>query len=101
MLFVAFGLFGVNEEVWGAWSGSGQGVKKNGTWYVLYEDGEQSLTKGNSKDYNLSGPGASLTFSAHQNSWGTGDLGFLRIQEQPIYIILIRLIAILRMDHTL
>jgi len=74
MLFVAFGLFGVNEETFAAWSGSGQGVKKNGTWYVLYEDGEQSLTKGNSKDYNLSGPGASLTFSAHQNSWGTGGL---------------------------
>ena len=74
MLFVAFGLFGVNEKAFSAWSGSGQGTLKNGTWYVLYEDGEQSLTKGNTKDYTLSGPGASLTFQAKRTTAGTGSL---------------------------
>ena len=65
---------GFTTEVWGAWSGSGQGTLKNGVWYVLYEDGEQSLTKGNTKEYTLSGPGASLSFQAKREPVGTGDL---------------------------
>ena len=26
-----------NSEVWGAWSGSGEGTLENGVWYVLYQ----------------------------------------------------------------
>ena len=69
MLFVAFGLFGVNEEAWAAWSGSGQGVNKSGTWYVLYEDGAQSAGRYGSKEYSLSGPGLLLTFEAKNDAW--------------------------------
>ena len=68
MLFVAFGLFGVNEKAFSAWSGSGQGVKKNGTWYVLYEDGGQTADSwGGTKEYSLSGPGKTLTFEGKNN----------------------------------
>ncbi len=69
MLFVAFGLFGVNEETFAAWSGSGQGVKKNGTWYVLYDTGEQSWFMSGEKTYNLSGPGKALTFDAQRSAY--------------------------------
>lgn len=57
-----------------AWTGSGQGVNKSGTWYVLYEDGNENLTKGKTKDYNLSGPGANLSFQAKRERAGTGNL---------------------------
>ena len=68
MLFVAFGLFGVNESAWAAWSGSGEGVNKNGTWYVLYEDGVQTAENwGGTKEYTLSGPGKLLTFQGKNN----------------------------------
>ena len=73
LILTLFAIFGVNNA-WGAWSGSGQGTKQNNVWYVLYETGESSLTKGNSKDYTLSGPGASLTFDAKSNTAGTGGL---------------------------
>jgi hypothetical protein len=75
MLFVVFGLFGVNEEAWAAWSGSGSAVKKVGsTYYVVYDTGEYELSKGKTKDHALSGPGAGLTFEAKRNRAGTGDL---------------------------
>ena len=74
MLFVAFGLFGVNEKAFSAWSGSGQGVNKSGTWYVLYEDGEATMGYWGTKTYTLSGPGASLTFDAKRQTAGTGNL---------------------------
>ena len=74
MLFVAFGLFGVNEKAFSAWSGSGQGVNKSGTWYVLYETGESSIFTSGSKDYNLSGPGAALTFDAKRSLTAVGNL---------------------------
>lgn len=75
MLFVVFGLFGVNEEAWAAWSGSGSAVKKVGsTYYVVYDTGEYELSKGKTKDHALSGPGAGLTFDAKRNAAGTGDL---------------------------
>ena len=43
-------LFGVNENAWGAWSGSGQGTKVGNTWYSLNET--TTYTRG-----ALSGPG--------------------------------------------
>ena len=59
---------GWNSEVFAAWSGSGQGVNKNGTWYVLYEDGEQTAAAwGGTKEYSLSGPGKTLTFQGKNN----------------------------------
>lgn len=52
-----------------AWSGSGEGVKKSGTWYVLYEDGEQTAAKrGGTKEYTLLGPGKLLTFQGKYNA---------------------------------
>lgn len=69
LIVLMIGLFGVNETAWGAWSGSGQGVKKNGTWYVLYEDGVQSAGRYGSKEYSLSGPGLLLTFEAKNDAW--------------------------------
>ena len=64
LLFVG----GWNSEVFAAWSGSGQGVNKNGTWYVLYEDGEQTAENwGGTKEYTLSGPGKLLTFQGKNN----------------------------------
>ena len=69
MLFVAFGLFGVNEVAYAAWSGSGQGVLKSGTWYVLYDTGEQSWFMSGEKTYNLSGPGKALTFDAQRSAY--------------------------------
>ena len=68
MLFVAFGLLGVNEKAWAYWTGSGEGTKKNGVWYVLYEDGAQTANNwGGTKEYSLSGPGKTLTFEGKNN----------------------------------
>ena len=67
---------GWNSAVYAAWSGSGQAVKKDGnTYYVLYETGESYFGTSGSKDYNLSGPGAVLTFQAYRNmASGVGNL---------------------------
>lgn len=62
-------------DVWGAWTGSGQAVKKDGnTYYVVYETGEQSIFMSGSKDYTLSGPGKVLTFSAKRSLTAVGNL---------------------------
>lgn len=64
-----------NTQAFAAWSGSGSAVKKVGsTYYVVYDTGEYELSKGNTKDHTLSGPGAGLTFEAKRNRAGTGDL---------------------------
>ena len=59
-------------NAWGAWTGSGQGTNVNGTWYVLYDNTERSISPnllGNHVEYNynLSGPGATLTFDAKRS----------------------------------
>ena len=61
-------------QAWGAWTGSGQGTLKDGTWYVLYETGEQSIFTTGSKDYTLSGPGKVLTFTAKRSYTAVGNL---------------------------
>ena len=73
-LLVALALLAMSSNAWGAWAGSGSGTKKNGTWYVLYEDGEANIGSWGSKTYNLSGPGASLTFQAKRQAAGTANL---------------------------
>ena len=66
---------GWNSEVFAAWSGSGEAVKKVGsTYYVVYDTDEYELSKGKTNDHALSGPGAGLTFEAKRNRAGTGDL---------------------------
>ena len=55
------------SNAWSAWSGSGQGTQKNGTWYVLYETGESSFNTAGSKEFTLSGPGKALSFDAYRN----------------------------------
>ena len=67
-------LGGWNSEVLAAWSGSGSGTLKNGVWYVLYEDAEANINVLGSKTYNLSGPGALLTFQAKRQTAGAGNL---------------------------
>ncbi len=63
-----------NSEVWGAWSGSGEGTLENGVWYVLYQTEGSSINTTGSKDYSLLGPGAKLTFDAKRTAKGLGDL---------------------------
>ena len=47
---------GWNSEVFAAWSGSGEAVKKVGsTYYVVYDTDEYELSKGKTKDHTLSG----------------------------------------------
>ena len=65
---------GWNSEMWGAWSGSGEGTLKNGVWYVFYETSETSLNKGKSKECALSGPGTQLSFEAKRTYAGTGSI---------------------------
>jgi len=65
----------LNLPINAAWTGSGQGTKQGGVWYVLYETGESSIFTVNEKSYNLSGPGAQLTFDTKRSSWaGAGSL---------------------------
>jgi len=71
LLFVG----GWNTQAFAAWSGSGQGTLKNGTWYVLYEDGETSINNWSAASpKTLSGPGAKLSFTAKRQASATGDL---------------------------
>ena len=59
----------------GTWStGSGDGEKHDGTWYVLYVTAEQTIGLWDSKDYDLAGPGARLTFDARHTYLGAGNL---------------------------
>ena len=67
-------LMGINVETWGAWSGSGNGTNVGGTWYVFYETSSTNLSKGNSKECTLLGPGAQLSFEAKRTTAGTGSL---------------------------
>jgi len=61
-------------SAWG-YGTSGSAVKQVGsTYYVLYETSESSIGYWGSKTYNLSGPGATLTFKAKRQTAGTGNL---------------------------
>jgi len=64
-----------NTQAFAAWSGSGQGTLKNGTWYVLYEDGETSINNWSAASpKTLSGPGAKLSFTAKRQASASGNL---------------------------
>lgn len=59
----------------GTWStGSGDGEKHGGVWYVLYATDEQTIGVWGSKDYDLAGPGSQLTFDARHTYLGAGNL---------------------------
>ena len=74
ILTVLFALLGISN-VWAAWEGSGSAVKyENGTYYVVYELDEQSVFQTGSYDYNLSGPGAKLTFDAKRTALAIQNL---------------------------
>lgn len=96
-LTILLTFLGINSNAFAAWEGSGQAVKQEGsTYYVLYETAESSVFQTGSKTYNLSGPGAQLTFdgkstyAAVQNlevtdgysvifdQWA-GDAGFFKV----------------------
>lgn len=77
MLFIAFGLFGVNESAWAYWTTDKDGnaladnasikgyVSNSGsTYYVLDQSGEQSVFQTGSYTYNMQGPGSQLNFDA-------------------------------------
>ena len=72
------------QDVFAAWTGSGSGTKKNGTWYVLYETTESNILTG-TKTYNLSGPGASLTFQAKRAVGGLGNLNVKDNNDNSIF----------------
>ena len=61
-------------QVWGAWSGSGQGTLINGTWYVLYEENENSINTIGNKSFDLLGPGSQITFEAKRTPTGLKNL---------------------------
>ncbi len=65
MLFIAFGLFGVNVNVWATWPKYSGSCSTSG--YVLVADDEtHSLALPYNQEYDLAGPGATLTFKAHK-----------------------------------
>lgn len=72
-------VMGVNADLSAAWTGSGQGTKQGGVWYVLYETGEGSINTIGEKSYSLSGPGAQLTFEAKRSS--SLGLGSLKVTD--------------------
>ncbi|MBQ0154454.1 MAG: Ig-like domain-containing protein [Bacteroidales bacterium] len=63
ILSLALTTFGVGN-VWGAWSGSGQGTNVGGVWYALYSADEANFSTISEKEYTLSAPGANLTYDA-------------------------------------
>ena len=63
LFVILFTFLGIGTNAFAAWEGGGQAVKQEGsTYYVLYETAESSVFQTGSKTYNLSGPGAQLTF---------------------------------------
>ena len=71
MLFVAFGLFGVNESAWATWPTYEGSCTTSG--YVVY-DASLELNTIDAEDINLAGPGYEITFEAKHTLTGAGDL---------------------------
>ena len=76
MLFVVFGLFGVNESAWGAWpTFSGSITKSGNTYYVLSEGTEYTFGTSGSHTYDLGGPSDDISFYAMRTAaTGIGEL---------------------------
>ena len=77
-LLITLSFSALSQTALAGWSGSGQGTQVSGVWYALYETGEQQISasgSGGSHTYNLSAPGASLSFDARRNMrTGVGSL---------------------------
>lgn len=100
MLFVVFGLFGVNESAWAYWTTDRNGnaqadnasiqgyVSKSGsTYYVLDDATERSISPSLlgthvEKNYNINGPAATLTFQAYRNR--KAAVGNLHVAQRVI-----------------
>ena len=100
MLFVAFGLFGVNESSWAYWTTDRNGnaqadnasiqgyVSKSGsTYYVLDDATERSISLNLlgghvEKNYDINGPAATLTFQARRNK--NAAVGNLHVAQRVI-----------------
>lgn len=100
MLFVAFGLFGVNESAWAYWTTDRNGnaqadnasiqgyVSKSGsTYYVLDDATERSISLNLlgghvEKNYDINGPAATLTFQARRNK--NAAVGNLHVAQRVI-----------------
>ena len=100
MLFVAFGLFGVNESAWAYWTTDRNGnaqadnasiqgyVSKSGsTYYVLDDATERSISPSLlgthvEKNYNINGPAATLTFQTKKSNWKA--VGNLKVAQRVI-----------------
>ena len=88
MLFIAFGLFGVNVEAWATWptySGTITTPDNGVTYYVLVDNEEHTLAAdfgGESHEYNLGGPSGSMTFYAMKSGkTGTTNLYLKAFQD--------------------
>ena len=100
MLFVAFGLFGVNESAWAYWTTDRNGnaqadnasikgyVSNSGsTYYVLDDATERSISLNLlgghvEKNYDINGPAATLTFQARRNK--NAAVGNLHVAQRVI-----------------
>ena len=78
-IFLLLALFVATASAWAEWPTYSGTIKNvNGTYYVIYEEGETTLnpeSKGESKPYEMGGPGEEISFQAMrtQNS-AIGDL---------------------------
>ena len=74
-LTILFAFLGISSNAFAAWEGSGQAVKQeNGVYYVLYDTDERSLNTIDDESYDLSGPGAQITFDAKRTPTGASKL---------------------------
>ncbi len=71
MLFIAFGLFGVNVNAWATWPTYSGSCTTSG--YVVY-DASLELNTIDAEEINLAGPGYEITFEAKHTLTGAGDL---------------------------
>ncbi len=84
LTLILFTLVGFSSPVCAVWSdGSGEGVKENGVWYVLYDTTEYSIGLLKTKTFDLAGPGDILTFEAKRTYLGAGNLRVSQNEGSP------------------
>lgn len=71
ILFVVFGLFGVNERAWATWPTYEGSCSTNG--YVVYDESLTLYTIW-STEIDLAGPGATVSFEAKRDPTGQGEM---------------------------
>lgn len=75
-LFIVMGVVNVMAD----WTGTP--TNSGGVWYVVDDPDERSIFQEESTQYNLSGPGANLTFDAYRTSFmGIGAIQNLKVSD--------------------